>query len=54
MAMYQEADRILVEEAAIMPLAYWRCHWLVKPWVRRYPVSTTKSWFWKDVIIDPH
>jgi ABC-type oligopeptide transport system substrate-binding subunit len=52
--LYREADRILVEEAAIMPLAYWRCHWLVKPWVRRYPVSTTKSWFWKDVIIDPH
>jgi oligopeptide transport system substrate-binding protein len=54
MAMYQEADRILVEEAVIMPLAY--AHWklLVKPWVKRYPISTTKFWFWKDVIIDPH
>ena len=37
-----------------MPLAYRRGHWLVKAWVRRYPVSTTKYWFWKDVIIDPH
>jgi oligopeptide transport system substrate-binding protein len=53
-AMYQEADRILVEEAAIMPLAYGRCHLLVKPWVRRWPISTTRFWFWKDVIIDPH
>jgi oligopeptide transport system substrate-binding protein len=52
--MYQEADRILVEEAAIMPLAYGRCHWLVKPWVKRFATSTTKLWFWKDVIIDPH
>ena len=52
--MYREADRILTEEAAIMPFAYWRCHWLVKPWVRRWPISTTKYWFWKDVIIDPH
>ena len=54
MEMYQEADRILVEEAAIMPWAYGRSHWLVKPWVRRWPTSRTKFWFWKDVIIDPH
>jgi oligopeptide transport system substrate-binding protein len=54
MEMYQEADRILVEEAAIMPFAYGRCQHLVKPWVRRWPVSKTKSWFWKGVIIDPH
>jgi ABC-type transport system substrate-binding protein len=52
--LYQEADRILVEEAAIMPLSY--AHWnlLVKPWVRRWPTSATKFWFWKDVVIDPH
>jgi ABC-type transport system substrate-binding protein len=52
--MYQEADRILVEEAAIMPLTYTIWHLLVKPWVRRWPVSATKFWFWKDVIIEPH
>jgi oligopeptide transport system substrate-binding protein len=52
--MYQEADRILIEAAAIMPLAYGRFDLLVKPWVRRWPVSVTKFWFWKDVIIDPH
>jgi oligopeptide transport system substrate-binding protein len=54
MEMYQEADRILVEEAPVMPLAYWRCHLLVKPWIRRWPISATTFWFWKDVIIDPH
>jgi ABC-type transport system substrate-binding protein len=54
MEMYQEADRILVEEAAILPLTY--VHWelLVKPWVRKYPISTTRFWFWKEVVIDPH
>jgi oligopeptide transport system substrate-binding protein len=52
--MYQEADRILVEEAVIMPLAYGGSHLLVKPWVRRFPASATRFWFWKDVIIDPH
>jgi hypothetical protein len=54
MKMYQAADRILVEEASVMPFAYGRCHLLLKPWIRRCPTSATKFWFWKDVIIDPH
>lgn len=54
MRMYQQADRILVEEAPILPLVYARLHLLVKPWVRKYPTSPMKAWFWKDVIIEPH
>jgi oligopeptide transport system substrate-binding protein len=52
--MYQQADSILIQEAALMSYAYGRCHLLVKPWVRRHPVSATQSWFWKDVVIEPH
>jgi ABC-type oligopeptide transport system substrate-binding subunit len=54
MKLYQEADRILIEEAAIMPGFYNRSHLLVKPWVTKHPMSTIKPWFWKDVIIEPH
>jgi oligopeptide transport system substrate-binding protein len=54
MNMYEKADRILVDQAPILPLYYWRFHMLVKPWVRRYPTSPTGMWFWKDVIIEPH
>jgi ABC-type oligopeptide transport system substrate-binding subunit/tetratricopeptide (TPR) repeat protein len=54
MRMYQRADKILVEEAPIMPLFYGRFHMLMKPWVRQYPTSPQKDWFWKDVIIEPH
>jgi len=54
MKLYQEADRILIEEAAIMPGFYNRLHLLVKPWVTKHPMSTIKPWFWKDVIIEPH
>ncbi len=54
MKLYQEADRILIEEAAIMPSFYNRSHLLVKPWVTKHPMSTIKPWFWKDVIIEPH
>jgi ABC-type oligopeptide transport system substrate-binding subunit len=54
MRMYQQADRILVEEAPILPLLYYRQHLLVKPWVRKYPTSAIEKWFWKDVVIEPH
>jgi oligopeptide transport system substrate-binding protein len=54
MRLYKAADRILVEEVAIMPLCYYRNHLLVKPWVRRYPTSAINLWFWKDLVIEPH
>ncbi len=54
MELYRQADRILVEEAPILPLLYEREHLLVKPWVKRYPCSSTAWRFWKDVIIEPH
>jgi len=54
MRLYQQADRILVEEAAIIPLLYRRLHLLVKPWVSKYPTSGISVWFWKDVIIESH
>jgi len=54
MKIYEQADRILIEEAAIMPLVYMRWHLLLKPWVRKFPTSAIKRWFWKDVIIKPH
>ncbi len=54
MRLYGEADRILVDEAPIVPLVYGRWHLLVKPWVRKFPTSPIKLWFWKDLVLDPH
>jgi ABC-type oligopeptide transport system substrate-binding subunit/class 3 adenylate cyclase len=54
MKLYAQADGMLVEEAAIMPLTYGQSHLLVKPWVKKYPALPIKAWFWKDVIIEPH
>ena len=51
-ALYQQADRILQEELPILPLVYSRWALLVKPWVRTFPVSPLKWWFWKDVMLD--
>jgi ABC-type oligopeptide transport system substrate-binding subunit len=54
MMMYGRADGILVDEAALLVLAYGRAHWLIKPWVTRFPTSPIGGRFWKDVIIEPH
>jgi oligopeptide transport system substrate-binding protein len=52
--MYHQAEKILVDEAPMFPLTYGRWHYLSKPWLRKYPVSALKGWYWKDAIIDPH
>jgi oligopeptide transport system substrate-binding protein len=54
MRMYHQADRILVQEAPILPLVYLREHLLVKPWVTRLAASPDGHRFWQDVIIEPH
>jgi ABC-type oligopeptide transport system substrate-binding subunit len=54
MRMYQQADRILVDEAAILPLCYGRFHMLMKPWIKKHASSPLKWWSWKDVILEPH
>jgi ABC-type transport system substrate-binding protein/serine/threonine protein kinase/DNA-binding SARP family transcriptional activator len=52
--MYQQADRIIVEEVPVLPLCYGRFHMLVKPWVKNLFISPLKWWSWKDIIIEPH
>jgi ABC-type oligopeptide transport system substrate-binding subunit len=52
--LYQQMDRIVLEEAWMVPLWYGRRHLLVKPWVVRLPTSPIMGCFWKDVIIEPH
>jgi ABC-type oligopeptide transport system substrate-binding subunit len=54
MKLYGQADRILVEEAPLMPISYMRLHLLVKPWVRQYPTPAFGGPFWRNVIIEPH
>jgi ABC-type oligopeptide transport system substrate-binding subunit len=54
MKLYGQADRILVEQAAIVPLTYGRLHQLIKPWVSKFPISAIKAWYYRDVIIEPH
>jgi ABC-type oligopeptide transport system substrate-binding subunit/DNA-binding SARP family transcriptional activator len=55
MEIYRQADRILMEEAVIIPLVYSRELALLQPWVKNYKsVAVKHPGFWKDVVIDPH
>ena len=54
MALYRQAEKILVEDAALSPLTYWRAHLLVKPWLRRFPISPFGRYSWKDIILEAH
>jgi ABC-type oligopeptide transport system substrate-binding subunit/DNA-binding SARP family transcriptional activator len=53
MKLYTQADQILVEKAAIMPLTYARSHILVKPWVNKLDKSPLDYWSCKDATIEP-
>jgi oligopeptide transport system substrate-binding protein len=54
LSLYKRADRMLIDEAVVLPLVYYRSHLLVKPAVTRMPLSPTAYWFWKDVVIESH
>jgi oligopeptide transport system substrate-binding protein len=48
--LYQQADRILMEEAAVVPLFYRADHYLVKPWV----TMPLQNFSLKDAVLEPH
>ncbi len=52
--LYKQADRILVEEAPIIPLAYSRDQGLQKPWVKGLNFSPLREFYYKDLIIEEH
>jgi oligopeptide transport system substrate-binding protein len=54
MNLYRRADKILVEEAIVIPLNYGRFSLLIKPWVKKSSTKAMSYRFWKDVIIESH
>ena len=51
--LYQEADRLLIEAAVVVPLTYERYHWLAKPWIK-YPKGVAHVGGITDIVIEPH
>ncbi|MBN1138814.1 MAG: AAA family ATPase [Anaerolineae bacterium] len=52
--LYEQAEQILIQAVAILPLYYGRLHRLLKPWIGEPPPSATGGPRWKDIIIRPH
>lgn len=55
MSLYGRADRLLIEGAPSLPLAYLQSHMLIKPWVKSLTLSVSLYWSpWEDVVIESH
>jgi ABC-type oligopeptide transport system substrate-binding subunit/class 3 adenylate cyclase len=54
MALYRQADRILVEAAPIISLFYGQSHMLVKPWVSGVNKTAIGLLYGKDIVIGLH
>jgi oligopeptide transport system substrate-binding protein len=54
--LYRRADRILIDEAPIIPVGYGVDNRLVKPWVRNLSVTPYAGLFsaLEEIIIEPH
>jgi oligopeptide transport system substrate-binding protein len=52
--LYRQADRILMEEAVILPLFYGHIYELRQPWVFKPSGSSIYNPQWKDIILRPH
>jgi oligopeptide transport system substrate-binding protein len=53
--IYQQADRILMQQAVIVPLFYNKRYILMKPWVKNFHSTAIKHpGYWKDVILESH
>jgi ABC-type oligopeptide transport system substrate-binding subunit/DNA-binding SARP family transcriptional activator/tetratricopeptide (TPR) repeat protein len=52
--LLHQADRVLIEEAPLVPLFYGRQHLMRQPWVSRFPVSALNRWYWQDIVLEQH
>jgi len=54
MRMYRQADQILIDEAAIIPIGYSNMPVLIKPWLKLRRPSLGVLNRWQNLIIEPH
>jgi oligopeptide transport system substrate-binding protein len=48
----QQADKVLIDDAGVIPLLYQRQHYLIKPWIK-FPYGF-RDHALKEIIIEPH
>jgi oligopeptide transport system substrate-binding protein len=53
MALYRQAEMIILDEVPVSPMVYGTYDYFVKPWVRKFSVSPLADIPMKEVILDP-
>jgi oligopeptide transport system substrate-binding protein len=53
LGLYQAAERVLADEAVLVPLVYWEEHLMIKPWVAEFPSVPGVGPSLTDVVIGP-
>ncbi len=53
MAMYQQAEQIIMQDAPLIPLTNGINHYLVKPYVKNYRINATGMPIFNEVYIEP-
>jgi oligopeptide transport system substrate-binding protein len=54
LSMYRKAEEMLVKESPVLPLTYGRYQFLLKPWLKHFPIVGMHVTSWKDAILEPH
>jgi oligopeptide transport system substrate-binding protein len=54
LAQYRQADRVLMQEAVVLPLFYGHIYEIRQPWVQRLSGSSIYNPQWKDTILNFH
>jgi oligopeptide transport system substrate-binding protein len=52
--LYRQADRVLIEQAAVLPLAYAAWGYVFKPWIGLPAHRPMQDWPVQDIVIRPH
>jgi oligopeptide transport system substrate-binding protein len=54
LSMYRTAEEMLVKESPVLPLTYGRYQFLLKPWLKHFPIVGMHVTSWKDAVLEPH
>lgn len=53
LALYRQAEMIILEEVPVSPLLYASIDFFLKPWVKKFSFSPLGHIPWSDIILDP-
>jgi oligopeptide transport system substrate-binding protein len=53
LALYRQAEMLILEEAPVSPIAYGALDGFIKPWVKKFSISSVGGIPFRDIVLDP-